>query len=173
LLEYRRHVLARRNDAAFWKDVESIAGNEPRGDVALGAVTSLATLLFDDFAPRELTQWSLRRLPSAARLWIETYGRRVLLADLQSSKLYMLLRHQLHTKSQAQQPSRWRFLLPYHWWPVRITHGPPEERLPTRLLRYRFEAGHAFRRLRFHLRTSIPYAIESRRWRRILADTGL
>jgi hypothetical protein len=173
LLEYWRHVLSRRNDAPFWKDVQSIARNEPRADVAIGAVTLLATLLFGDFAPRELTQWSLARLPSTTRLWIETYGRRVLLADYQASKLYMLLRQQLHTNGHEQLPPRWRFLLPFHWWPVRITHGRPGERLPGRLLRYRFEAGYALTRLRFHLWTTIPYAIELRRWRKILADTGL
>lgn len=170
LLEYWRNVLARRDDAAFWKDVESIACDEPRADVALGAVTLLATLLFGDFAPRELLLWLMDRLPRAERLWIETYGRRVLLADFQASKLYMLLRQQLSTRGHPKQVSRWRFLLPFHWWPVRITHRPAEERLPARLMRYRFEAGYALRRLKFHLRTSIPYAIECMRWRRILAD---
>jgi hypothetical protein len=172
LLEFWRHVLARHRDAAFWKDVESIAGDEPRANLAVGAVTLLATLLFGDFAPRELTHWSLDCLPRAARLWIETYGRQVLLADHQATKLYMFLRQQLRVTNPAQQASRWRFLLPFHWWPVRITHGPKGERFPARLLRYRFEVGYALRRLQFHLRTSVPYAIESRRWRRILADTG-
>jgi hypothetical protein len=169
LLEYWRHVLARRDDAAFWNDVESVARDEPRADVAVGAVTLLATLLFGDFAPRELTRWSLDRLPRAERLWIETYGRRVLLADFPSSKLYMLLRQQLTTRSHPQQGSGWRFLLPLHWWPVRITQGPANERLPARLIRYRFEAGHVLWRLKFHLWTSIPYAMESIRWRRMLA----
>jgi hypothetical protein len=171
LLEYWRHVQARRGDSAFWKDVEAIAGDEPRADVAIGAVTLLATLLFGDFAPAELTEWSVDSMPHTARLWIETYGRRVLLADYPASKFYMLLRQHLHAGSRLQKASRWRFLLPFHWWPVRITHGPDGERLPARLLRYRFEAGFALRRLQFHLRTSIPFAIESRRWRRILAHT--
>jgi hypothetical protein len=164
-------VQARRGDSAFWKDVEAIAGDEPRADVAIGAVTLLATLLFGDFAPAELTEWSVDSMPHTARLWIETYGRRVLLADYPASKFYMLLRQHLHAGSRLQKASRWRFLLPFHWWPVRITHGPDGERLPARLLRYRFEAGFALRRLQFHLRTSIPFAIESRRWRRILAHT--
>ena len=170
LLEFWRHVLARRDDAAFWNDVESVARNEPRADVAVGAVTLLATLLFGEFAPRKLTRWSLDRLPRPVQLWIETYGRRVLLTDSPSSKLYTLLRQQLTTERHSQQASGWRLLLPLHWWPVRITHGPANERLPARLIRYRFEVGHALRRLKFHLRTSIPYAIECMRWRRILAD---
>jgi hypothetical protein len=95
-----------------------------------------------------------------------------LLADYQASKLYMLLRQQFDTTSHPQQVPRWRFLLPLHWWPVRITHGPAGERLFARLLRYRFEVAYTLRRLQFHLRTSIPFAIESRRWRRIVAENG-
>ena len=169
LLEYWRHVLARRDDVAFWKEVESVARNEPRADVAVGAATLLATLLIGDFAPSDLTRWSLDRLPRAERLWIETYGRRVLLTDFPSSKLYMLLRQQLTTRGNPQEISAGRFLLPLHWWPVRITHGAANERLPARLIRYLFEAGHVLRRLKFHLRTTIPFAIESIRWRRMLA----
>lgn len=173
LLEYWRHVLARRNDIAFWKDVESISNDEQRGAVAVGAVTLLATLLFGDHAPRELLCWSTDRLPRAERLWIEMYGRRVLLADFHASKLYLLLCQQLTDRSQTQRGSRWRFLLPQHLWPVRITQGPAGERIWARVLRYRFELAFVLRRLKFHLRTSLPYAIECVRWRRMLAGNRM
>ena len=37
LLEYWRHVCARRNDAAFWHEVQLIAAQEPGSDIAIGA----------------------------------------------------------------------------------------------------------------------------------------
>src|ERR1700743_2579503 len=59
VLEYWRHVLARRNDAAFWQEVRSLADDEPQADIAIGTVTLLATHLFGEFAPPELTCWSM------------------------------------------------------------------------------------------------------------------
>jgi len=169
VLEYWRHVQTRRGDLYFWRDVESIAKNEPDGPMAVGAVTLLATLLFGRFAPQQLTQWSLAPLSPAVRLWIETYGRRVLLSDFPTSKFYLFLRRELHLEGEMQSRSPWRFLLPFHLWSARVTRGKAGEGLRARLTRYRVELKHAFFRVRFHLRTSLPYEVESRRWQRRMA----
>ena len=173
LLEFWRHVLARRTNLAFWRRVESIAGAEPGADLAVGAVTLLTTLLFGPFAPEELSRWSMDRLSPEVRLWIETFGRRILLADFPGNKFYLLLRQQLNAGPSPPRVLGWRVLLPLHWWPTRITHGKAGERLYARLIRYRVETRYIWSRLRFHMETGLPYAIESWRWRHHQGDMTL
>ena len=170
LLEYWRYIRIRRDDSEFWTAVESLAANEPQAAVAIGVATLLATLLFGQCAPPELTRFSMDRLPIGIRLWVETYGRRVLTSDLPASKFYMILRKQLPARGGLQRSSNWRFLLPFHWWPTRITRGRAGERISTRLSRYASEVRHALMRLRFHVWTSIPFAMESLRWRKLIAE---
>jgi Uncharacterised nucleotidyltransferase len=169
VLEFWWHVHMRRDDLTFWKNVESLVSIEPQADVAIGVVTLLATQLFGEFAPEELARCSLDRLPPAVRLWVETYGRRVLLTDFSASKFYLLLRRQIHKEAKVPHASSWRLLLPFHWWPVRISRATVDEQLAARLMRYRAEARYVFSRLWFHVRTSLPYAIESQRWQRRIA----
>ena len=95
VLEFWRHVIARRNDVAFWRSVRLIAASEPQAEIAIGAATLLASLIFGPFAPAELTSWSMDRLPPGICLWIQLYGRHILLSDSPRSKLYLLLREQL------------------------------------------------------------------------------
>ena len=167
LLEYWRHVEARRGDLQFWRETRSIAETEREAEVAIGAVTQLSAELFGQPVPQELSSWSMDLVPRSVRLWIELYGQRILLADPPGNKFYLLLRRQFATGAQAQRTRWYRGLLPFHWWPTRITEGYVGERLSARLTRYRIEASHLVMRLRFHMRTSIPFMLESRRWKRI------
>jgi hypothetical protein len=169
VLEYWRHVLARRDDAAFWRDVKSIAENEPQADVSIGAVTLLATQFFGEFAPEELKRWTVDRLSPAVRLWIETYGRRALLTEFPGSKLYLILQQQLHVDRGADQAAR-RLLFPIHM-PPKITHGEIGKGLLSRLMSYRAQSDFIFVRLRFHVVEGLRYVVESSRWQRRL--TGM
>jgi hypothetical protein len=171
LLEYWRHVEARRGDSAFWRETRSIAEKEPMAEVAIGAVTLMSAQLFGQSAPQALTCWSVDRLSPTVRLWIELYGRRILVADPSGNKFYLFLKRQIHAGAGAPQALWYRSLLPFHWWPERITHGKSGEHLDARLVRYRIEAGFVLARLRFHIRTCIPFVLESRRWKR-MTDSG-
>ncbi len=171
VLEYWRHVCARRNDAAFWDEVELIAKQEPGSDIAIGAATLLASLVFGPFAPKSLSRWSMDQLPPAICLWIQLYGRRVLLSDTLFSKLYLLLREELNPKSSAEHTARRRLIFPIHK-PPRITWATEREGLWTRLRRYRFEAQFIVHRLRFHVAEGLGLAIESLRWQRRLGGVS-
>jgi hypothetical protein len=171
LVEYWRHVCARRNDAAFWIDVQLIAAQEPGSDIAIGAATLLASLLFGPFAPPELSRWSMERLPPAVCLWIQLYGRRVLMSDTPFSKLYLLLRKELNPKSPEEYVARRRLIFPLHR-PPRITRAASEEGLWTRFRRYKYEAQFVFQRLRFHVAEGVGLAIESLRWQRRLGGVS-
>lgn len=171
VLEYWRHVCARRQDVAFWREVELVAANEPGASVAIGAATLLTTLVFGPFAPKELSRWSMDRLPPAVCLWIQLYGRRVLLSDTPGSKLYLLLRKQLNPHSETAKAERRRLLFPIHL-PQRITRAGEKECLVRRLQRAKVQAQFAMRRLRFHLAEGARLAVESPRWERRLAGVS-
>ena len=167
VLEYWRHVCARRVDSAFWAEVELIAAQEPGVKLAIGAATLLASLMFGPFAPQELSNWSMEQLPPAICLWIQLYGRRLLLSDSPGSKLYLLLRKELNPQSPGEEAARRKLMFPLHR-PPRITRPIGNEGILTRFRRYRFESYFVFRRLRFHVAEGIGLAVESLRWQRRL-----
>ncbi len=67
LLEFRRHVLARRDDRVFWNELQTVADGNARASLGIGVVTLLTSRMIGDFAPKELTDWTVRRLPRSAR----------------------------------------------------------------------------------------------------------
>jgi Uncharacterised nucleotidyltransferase len=164
LLEFRRHVLARREDDAFWREVQSIAEENPRAPLALGVVTQLITQVMGDFAPESLTDWTVKRLPDSARLWIELYGSRSVYASFPGSKLYLLLQEELASVGIAAKRPRRRVLLPLRL-PPPITRASENDTLPMRFRRHRVQLRFICSRLRFHIVEGIRYAWESLRWR--------
>jgi hypothetical protein len=164
LLEFRRHVLARRNDQTFWSDLRSAAEENSRTSLALGVVTLLITNVMGDFAPEALMNWTVYRLPRAAQLWVEMYGREVVLGDFPGSKLYLLLQRELEaTGVPAMRPLR-EALLPSHLPPLLVRHSA-NETLGNRARRYRFQLQFILSRLRFHIVEGLRYTRESHRWR--------
>lgn len=166
VLEFWRHIQARHGDKKFWSEVELLAKSEPQAKIALGASVLLTDLTFGDVAPPELTSWTTDRLPPAVRLWIETYGRRVLLAGSPGNKLYLILRQQLPEYKDTGAAVR-RLIFPFHL-PLPIARGEPGERLMQRMARYRVELLHTLARACFHVVEGLRYAIESSRWARRL-----
>lgn len=164
VLEYWRHVCARRDDVEFWREVERVGSSEDAA-VAIGAATLLASLVFGPFAPKELTHWTVDRLSPAICLWIQLYGRRVLLSDAPGNKLYLLLRKQLNPHAKEEHR---RLLFPIHL-PPRITRGYDREGVEGRLRRFRIQMLFSARRLRFHVAEGLRLAVESPRWERRLA----
>jgi hypothetical protein len=173
VLEFCHFIESRRDDEEFWRNVEMIANSEPQATMAIAAATQLSYSVFGQDAPEALTSWSSASLPFPVKLWIKTYGRRVLLAHFPASKFYLILRQQLEIDNSAQRAGGWRDLLPRHWWPAPVTCAEKDERLKERMSRYILEGRVVWRRLRFHMHTGIPYAIESWRWQRMLSCTRL
>jgi hypothetical protein len=168
--EFWRHVQARREDTGFWCEVERIAAIEPQGETALAAAVLLSTLTFGGAVPDRLPLWTTDRLPHKVRLWIETFGIRVLLADSPGNKLYLILRQELRDGA-ANRPTIRRLVFPAHL-PPPITRAMAGERLMARLARYRTEAWYLFLRLQFHVIEGFKYAIELSRWQRRVTETS-
>jgi Uncharacterised nucleotidyltransferase len=169
VLEFWRHISARRNDAAFWHQVEVIAAGEPQAGLAVGAAVLLTSFVFGPCAPEQVAHWSLDRLSPAICLWIQMYGRHTLLADNPRSKLYLLLLKHLRPDTPAERTERRRLIFPIHM-PQRVTRGGPDEPLASRLFRYRTQARFVVMRLVFHAAEGLRLAFESIRWQRRLAE---
>ena len=169
VLEFWRHVAARRNDAAFWAEVAEIASLEPQGKIALGIAFHLASLVF---GPEHdgIAHDAIAALPQNIRLWIETFGLRVLLSDSAGNKLYLILRQELRSES-SNRPAIRRLVFPAHL-PPAITRARPDERLRDRLARYQTQTRFLFARLHFHIVEGLRYAIELSRWQRRLTETS-
>jgi hypothetical protein len=112
LLEFRRHVLNRRDDKAFWRKLQVAAENHPRAFLGLGVVTLLITRVMGEFAPAEFTSWTVDGLSRPVRLWVEMYGHRVALGSYPGNKLYLLLERELEFAGIPKKRSRRQALLP-------------------------------------------------------------
>ena len=71
LVEFRRHVLYRRDDIDFWDRLHHSACENRRVSVGLGVATLLITQVMGEFAPDALTNWTVRRLPASVHLWCQ------------------------------------------------------------------------------------------------------
>ena len=165
VLEYWRHVCARRDDAKFWRDVETVAAEIAGSSLAIGAATLLTSSIFGPCAPRELSRWTMDRLTPGICLWIHLYRSRILLSDRPGSKVYLLLRRELSGDSAAERSARRRLILPLHL-PQRITRRAADEPFFATVRRFRVQAVFAARRLRFHCGEGLGFAIEWLRWQR-------
>ena len=165
LLEFRRHVLARHHDDAFWRELQETAKRNARAPIALGVVTLLISSIMGEFAPEALTCWTVDRLPAAARLWVETYGYDVALCSVPGNKLYLLLQPELERVGFPAKRSMRQALLPRRL-PPAIADGRPGETLSGRFRRYYKQLHFIQFRLRFHVVEGFRYLLESVRWRR-------
>jgi hypothetical protein len=168
LLEFRRHVLSRRGDDSFWREVQSRADGNVKASVGLGVVTLLITSVMGDFAPEALNGWTVSRLPKTARLWVKLYGGRIVFGDAPGSKLYLLLQRELESEGVRQRRSLRQALLPSGLPPL-VVRGTPSETLRVRMSRYRLQIYFLLLRLRFHIVEGLRYSRESYRWRQYLS----
>ncbi len=165
LLEFRRHVMARRDDAGFWRQLQAMAGNSLRMVLGLGVVTRLIEVAFGPFAPEDLRSWNADRLPGSLRLCVEAYAYRSVLAGFPGNKLYLLLQGELAIAGIPAKRTLREQLLPLRLPPAR-EHAPEDESLPARMRRLRRRLGFLFFRLRFHWTAGIHYAWVAARWRK-------
>jgi hypothetical protein len=165
LIEFRRHVLARYDDDAFWGALGAVAGEDRRVSLGIGVVTYLITSLMGQFAPEALTSWTVATLPVPVRLWVDRYGGRVAFGKDPGTKLYLLLVQELELAGLPARRSLQNALLPSRL-PPAVIQASPNETLSIRSGRYRLQMRVIFSRLRFHIIEGLRYTWESRQWRR-------
>jgi hypothetical protein len=166
LLEFRRHVLNRRDDQAFWRGLQAAVKDNPRARLGLGVVTLLITLVMGEFAPEALMALTVDNLPRPVRLWVEVYGHRVALGSYPGNKLYLLLQKELELPGVPVKRSLRQALLPSRL-PPPVIRASPNEAVAIRIRRYSMHLQLILHRLRFHIVEGFRFALESRRWRRM------
>jgi len=164
LLEFYRHVLARRDDETFWRELRQRAETDPRATVGLGVVTCLISTILGDFAPESFKDWTVHVLPRNVRLWIDLYGRRTVFGQFPGTKAYLLLQKELEVAGVMGRRPIKSALFPTRLPPV-IIRGVAGEKLSTRLCRYRLQVRYIFARMRFHIVEGLRYVWESYQWR--------
>lgn len=166
LLEYSRHVLTRREEE-IWKDVRTLAEPNPDAVIALGLSTLLTTYLFGAPAIPELDSWTADVLPAEVKIWAAQYGRKSVLSKVPGTKLYLLLDDALTGSCPHLQSNRMRRLIPLRR-PPHIMQTPLSDTFYLRIQREIAQLRFIFFRLRFHLKQGVIFAVEQRRWRKLL-----
>jgi hypothetical protein len=165
MIEFRREVFSHCNDNDFWNCVRARAEHNRRERLALGVVTLLATSAVGAFAPEALTSWTVDRLPSRIRLWVETHGLRCALASFPGNKLYLLLQRELESEGIVPERSVQRALLPLRL-PPTIVCESKQVSVRLRIKRACKQLQYICVRLRFHIVEGVRYAWEAQRWQR-------
>ena len=165
LLEFRRHVLARYDDKAFWRELETTAGEDRKASLGIGVVVYQITSAMGPFAPEALTKWTVATLPATVRLWVDLYGGRSIYGKNPGTKLYLLLQQELELAGLPAKRSAKKSLLPWRLPPL-VIRASPNEPLSIKISRYRLQLRVIFSRLRFHVVEGLRYAKASREWRR-------
>ncbi len=163
LIEFRRHILARYDDKAFWQELRWLVEGDLRASVGLGVIVLLISHTMGDFAPEELTCWTTDVLPIRIRLWVERYGYQSVFASHPGSKLYLVLQQELERAGLTAKRPLSHALLPSRL-PPAIAYASANETLLARFGRCRRQAAFVLFRLRFHLVEGLRYVWESNRW---------
>lgn len=167
LLEFYRHVVARRDDDGFWCALRLAAENDRRASLGIGLVVDLITSLMGRFAPEALTIWTVEILPPSVRLWLDLYGRRSVYATHPGTKLYLLLQRELEVSGIPGKRPITKMLLPLRL-PPAVIRASSNECLAIRMARYQVQIRFLLSRLRFHIVEGLNFVMESHRWRRRL-----
>jgi len=163
VLEFWRHVEARRADREFWEQVRSIAAETPHADLALAVSGWLAADLFSAIRCEMEAYWPAVEIPAGVRAWLDCFAHDMLLSDTVGTKTYLLLLPHLPGNRKSTTAKRRIFPL---YLPARITQAAENETLLARLGRYRIEAHYCLGRLQFHCVGGARYAIQAYLWQR-------
>jgi Uncharacterised nucleotidyltransferase len=168
-LEYKMFVAGRRKDVSFWSNVRARAMDTSEDSLAVGMATWLAERAFGEFAPCELTEWSVTALPRPVLLWLERYGKHVLLTDFPGTKLYLLLQNELVADSKAWRKARRGKLIPLHCPRLVVTTTPS---LGARFRAIVSQLRFLTFRAHFHSIEGVRYLWEAWRWKGIVGQAA-
>jgi len=169
LLEFYRHVLARRDDIRFWEELRQRACEDKRTRLAIGVATYLITSVLGDFAPQALTSWTMDELPPPIKLWLDLYGRAAIFQVPPGSKRYLRLREELEIASGGGRGSQKLSVLSFGM-PKAVIQATPGETFSTRVARYGVQTRFLASRVCFHLIEGSRFVLESRRWNRLRSN---
>jgi putative nucleotidyltransferase-like protein len=163
LLEFRTFVARHADDHALWEAVRQRARHDANAALAVGVALRMSECVFGDAPPEALKSWCYAQLPADVALWIERYGKQVLLTDFPGSKLYLVLERAIDggiTSSQLRQ----------RLFPRRAPQpfmAKTSRNFIAQVRAIQARSSYFFFRLRFHITAGVHYCIESWRWKRL------
>ena len=167
VLEFRRHIISRRDDCAFWVTVRQLAADRKYAATALGTSILLASQLFGRCAPPEFERWAVSSVSPPVRLWVERYGVDAVLADFPGTKLFLFLEAEIERLEARPAKAVRTRLLPMH--PGRtVFMARASETRAERMDRLWAQGRFMLFRARFHLVEAGRYLIERHGWKRAL-----
>jgi hypothetical protein len=164
MIEFRRHIIARYDDIAFWNQLEEHVAGHAQASIRLGVAILVITRVMGPFAPEALTRWTADQVPDTAKLWVDLYARRTALAAFPGNKLYLLLVKELEGSGVPPKRSLSRVLVPRRL-PPPVVHAMNGESLAAYFDRHFGQLRFIVFRLRFHILEGIRYFCESILWR--------
>jgi hypothetical protein len=170
LWEYRTFVSKARDDETFWGDVKELAEQTGYNTNAIRASSHLASQLFGACTVPALDIWTLGSSPQLIDLWIDRYGKEILLTNFPGSKLYLLLPEDSSNCERSLSPRRLKKLFPVRR-PLPIIATSRKRILSRAGWNYRFtELRYCVFRFRFHVAAGMRYLLEVPRWRRVVSE---
>ena len=167
--EYRSFLLGSQKDEAFWGEVQERAIQTGYGAGAISAASRLASNIFGACVVPALDRWRATLSPQPIDLWIDRYGKDILLSKFPGSKLYLLLCED-GANTRLLNPRQLKKLFPVRR-PLPVTSRPSVKQPSRDWWREVFtELGYFCFRLRFHVVASVRYLSEIPRWKRAVAD---
>jgi hypothetical protein len=163
LLEFRTFVARHADDQALWDAVGQRARHDANAALAVGVALTMSERVFADAPPDALKSWCRAQVPTDVALWIERYGKQVLLTDFPGSTLYLVLESAINgglTSSQLRQ----------RLFPRRAPQpfmAKPARNFIAQVRTIQARSSYFFFRLRFHITAGVHYFIESWRWKRL------
>jgi hypothetical protein len=133
---------------------------------AFGLILTLTQSLFAARIPQPLADWCLMPLPAPIAAWVAQFGRRFAYADLNGSKLTLLVHRHFFQDRRA-----WPAYLRSRLFPFgrRSSLGSVSTAAPgARMKAIVFQWLHSMRRALFHLRELVSWPVEAIRWKRAL-----
>jgi hypothetical protein len=168
--EYRMCVVRSRNDETFWSEVKERAMQTGYKTIAIRAATRLASTMFGACKVPALDEWIAESLPRPIDLWIDRYGKDILMAKFPGSKLYLLLKEDNSDTERVSHLRSIKKILPIRR-PLPITAPLKAKKLSTAWWRrLSVELRYFGFRLKFHVTAGLRYLQEVPRWKRAVAD---
>jgi Uncharacterised nucleotidyltransferase len=169
LLEIGYFIDVHRHDQGLWDSIRSRAGSSPVIRNAFGLIIAVTNKVFPRPIPKSLDDWCLRRLPSRIETWVEQFGLKSALSDLDGAKLTLFVHREFIT-----DPDFWNSYLKNRIFPVtgrssigRVTARGPGVRIKAAMSQWL----HGMGRVAFHARELVSLPVEAIRWKRALRST--
>ena len=163
-------VVRSRDDETFWSEVKERAMQTGYNATAIRAASRLASTMFGACEVPALDEWIAGALPRPTDLWIDRYGKDILMAKFPGSKLYLLLKEDGSDTECLPHLRNIKKLLPVRR-PLPITAPLKAKTLSTAWWRrLSVELRYFGFRLKFHVTAGLLYLLEVPRWKRAVAD---